>query len=64
MTPGNLDKLLVHGGDQGFLVLVEDGTPVLLALQIDEVFGVEEAGGVGAVVGAAGLADDLGDFRK
>jgi hypothetical protein len=32
----------------------------LLLLEIDEVFGVEEAGGnIGAVVGAAGLADDL-----
>ena len=47
-----------------FLVLMEDGTPLFLSLQIDEVFGVEEAGSVGAVVGAAGLADDLRDFRK
>ena len=64
MTPGNLGKLLVHGGDQLFLVLVEDGTPVFFSLEVDEVFGVEEAGGIGAVVGAAGLADDLGDLRE
>ena len=54
----------VHGSDQLFLVLVEDGPPLLLGLEIDEVLGVEEAGGVGAVVGAAGLADDLGDLGE
>ena len=51
--------MLVDGGDQCFLVLVEDRTPLLFSLQIDEVFGVEEAGSVGAVIGPAGLADDL-----
>ena len=61
---GKLLQLLVHGGDQRFLVLMEDGPPLLLRLEIDEVFGVEEAGGVGAVVGAAGLADDLRDLRE
>ena len=43
---------------------MEDGTPFLFWLEIDEVLGVEEACGVGAVVGAAGLADDLGDLRE
>ena len=43
---------------------MEDGTPLLLGLEIDKVLGVEEAGGVGAVIGASGLAHDLGDFRE
>ena len=64
MTPGKLLEFLVHRGDQCFLVLMEDGTPLLLRLQIDEVLGVEEAGSVGAVVGPAGLADHLRHFRK
>ena len=53
----NLLQLAVHGGDQLFFVLMEDRPPLLLRLQIDEVFGVEEAGRVGAVVGPADLAD-------
>ena len=56
---GNLFQLAVHGGDQLIFVLVEDGPPLLLRFQVDEVFGVEEAGGVGAIVGTADLADDL-----
>ena len=43
---------------------MEDGPPLLLGLEINKVFGVEEAGGVGAVVGASGLADDLGDLGE
>ena len=39
------------------LFCVEDRPPLLLGLQVDEVFGVEEAGGVGAVVGPPHLAD-------
>ena len=61
---GSFFKLAIHGGDELVLVLVEDGPPLLLGLEVDEVFGVEEAGGVGAIVGAAGLADDLGDLGK
>ena len=63
-APGNLFQLTVHGGDQLLFVLVEHGPPLLLRLQIDEVFGVEEAGGVGAVVGTADLADHLRYFRE
>ena len=43
---------------------MEDGPPLLLGLEINKVFGVEEAGGVRAVVGAAGLAHDLRNFRE
>ena len=62
MTPG-IFSTCVHGGDERFLVLVKDGAPSFLGLEVDEVFGVEEAGGVGAVVGAD-LADDLCDFGE
>ena len=46
------------------LFSAEDGAPVFLVLQVDEVLGIEEAGGVGAVVGAAYLADHLVDFGE
>ena len=61
---GKLLQLFIHGGDQRFLVLVEERTPLALGLQIDKVFGVEKTGGVGAVVGPSGLADDLRDLGK
>ena len=63
-TPGILLSSAIHGGDQLVLILVEDGAPLFFGLQVDEVLGVEEAGGVGAVVGPAGLADDLGDLGE
>ena len=37
----------IHGGDQLLFVLVEHRPPLVLGLEIDEIFGVEEAGGVG-----------------
>ena len=61
---GNLVELAVHGGDQLFFVLVEHGTPLLLRLQIDEILGVEEARGIGSIVGPAHLAGGRGDFRE
>ncbi len=59
---GHLLQLTVHCADEFILVLVKDGTPLVLGLEVDEVLGIEEAGGVGAVVRAANLADDLGDL--
>ena len=56
---GNLLQLAVHGGDQFVLVLVKDGPPLFLGLQVDEVFGVEEARGVGSVVRPPDLARAL-----
>ena len=46
------------------LFFVEDGTPLFFGFEVDEVFGVEEAGGIGAVVGASDLAGALRDFRE
>ena len=50
--------------DQFVFVLFEDVAPLGLRFEVDEVFGVEETGGVGAVVGAPGLTDDLGHLGK
>ena len=47
----NFLQLAIHGGDQALFVLMEDRPPFLLGQQIDKEFGVEKAGGVGAVVG-------------
>ena len=44
-------------------VLMEHGTPLFLGLQIDEVFRVEEAGRIGAVIGPSHLADHLRSLR-
>ena len=63
-TPGILSEFAVHGGDQFVLVLMKDGPPLFLGLQVHEVFGVEEAGGVGAVVGTPDLAGALRHFGK
>ena len=64
ITPGDLFQLAVHGGDQFVFVLMEHGTPFFLRLQIDEVFGIEKASGVGSVVGSAHLAGCHGHFRE
>ena len=53
---GNLVQLRFIAAISSLFVLVEDGSPLVLGLQIDEVLGVEESGRVGAVVGAADLA--------
>ena len=53
---GDFLELAIHGGDQLFLVFTKHRTPLFLRLEVDEVFGIEEAGGVGAVIGAADLA--------
>src|SRR5208282_4591673 len=40
------------------------GSPLVLGLQIDEIFRVAESSRVGSVVGRSGLRDDLGDLGK
>ena len=61
-TPGIFSSSRVHGGDQLFLVLMKCRAPLLLGLQIDEVFGIEKAGGVGPVIRPADLTGALGHF--
>ena len=38
--------------------------PLLAGFQVDVIFGVEEAGGIGAIVGATHLRHHLRDFRE
>ena len=61
---GNLVEFALHGGDEFIFVLVEDGTPLVFGFQIDEVFGIEKAGVIGAVIGTADLAGALRNFGK
>ena len=61
---GKLLELFVHGGDEFVFLAVELAAPFFAGVQVDEKFGVVETAGVAAVVGAADLADDLGDFRE
>ncbi len=55
----SLFQFLVHGGDQGLFVLLKDGAPLLLGLQANVVFGVEEAGPIGSIVGTSDLSRRL-----
>ena len=61
---GDLIRLLAQSRDQLLLVLVEDGPPLLLRPQVDEVLGVEEAGVVGAIIRPSHLAHHFGHFRE
>ncbi len=60
MVARDLRQLFVHGRDQLFLVLTEDRPPLLLRFEIHAVFGVEESGGVGAIIRASHLAGNGG----
>jgi len=55
-------ELLIDRGHERVLVLTEDRTPLVFGFQIDKVLGVEEAGGICAVVRTARLAYDLRDL--
>ena len=61
---GNLFELAIHGRDQRLFVLPKHRAPLFFGFQIDEIFGIEEAGGVGAVVGTADLHDHLSHFGE
>ena len=54
----------VHGGDQLFFVLVKYRTPLVMRLQVDEIFGVAESAGVGSIVRPADFGYHLGHFGK
>ena len=45
----------VHGGDQFLFVLMKYRAPLIVRLQVHEIFGVAESPSVGAVIGTAGL---------
>ena len=64
ITPGNLLELAVHGRDELFFVLMKGRPPLFLGLQVDEVFGIEEAGRVGPVIRTPRLTGALGNFGK
>ncbi len=49
--PRHLLQLAIHGANQFFFVLVEGRAPLVLGKQVDKIFGVEKARGIGAVVG-------------
>ena len=61
---GNLVELAIHGGDQFVLVLVKDGPPLFFRLEINEVFGIEEAGCIRAVIRTPRLTGALRDLGK
>jgi hypothetical protein len=64
ITPGNFSSCSVHRGDQLLLVLMKDGPPIFLALQVDKVLRVEKARRIGSIIRTTCLANDLGNFRK
>src|SRR5580704_5577881 len=57
-------QFAIHGGNQFVLILVKDGPPLILRLQVHKIFGIEKTSGVGAVIRAAHLRDDLRYLRK
>src|SRR5579885_2121724 len=61
---GNFTDLAVHGPDQFILVLVKHRTPLLLRLQVHEIFRIEKTRGIGTVVGSADLRNHLSHFGK
>jgi hypothetical protein len=57
-------QFAIHRGDQLLFILMKDGPPLVLGLQVDEIFRVAESSRVGSIVGRAGLRDDLGDLGE
>ena len=51
----NLRQFLVHGGDEGLLVLSENRSPFLLCPQVHKEFCVKESGRIRSIVGPANL---------
>jgi hypothetical protein len=64
IAPGILSSSRCMAAMSSSFVFVEDRAPLVFRFQIDEKFGVEEAGRVGAVVGAADLAGAPGTSGK
>src|SRR5208337_1398202 len=57
-------QLAVHGGDQFFLVLTKYRPPLVVWLQVNEIFGVAESSGVGSVIWPANLRYNCFHLRK
>ena len=57
-------QFAIHRGDQLLFILMKDGSPLVLGLQVDEIFRVAESSRVGSIVGRPGLRDDLGDLGE
>src|SRR5208283_547023 len=57
-------ELAVHGGDQFFLVLTKYRPPLVVWLQVNEIFCVAESPGVGSVIGPANLRYHGFHFRE
>ena len=60
----NFLQFAIHGSDQSVLFLMEHGPPLLLWLQINEVFGIEKTGRIGPVVRPPHLARASRYLRK
>ena len=61
---GNFVQLAIHGGNQFVFVLVKHRPPLFFRLQVDEVFGIKEAGVIRSVIGTAHLAGALRHFGE
>ena len=60
----NLLNFAIHGADQFLFVLAEHRPPLLLRLQVYEVFGVRKQGRIRSVVRTADLGNHLFHFRE
>ena len=63
-APGIFLKLAIHRGNQLIFILMKNRPPLLLGLQVHEIFRIAESSRVGSIVGRSGLRDDRGDFGK
>ena len=59
ITPGIFSSSRFMAAISFVFVLMEAGTPLFLRLQIDEIFGIEKAGGVRSIVRTPHLAGAL-----
>ena len=62
--PWHLLQFAIHGANQLVFVLVEGRPPLLFGKQIDKIFRVEEARGIGAIVGPSHLAHHVRNLWK
>src|ERR1022692_1582229 len=58
----NFVEFAIHGGDQFVFVFVKNRPPFFFLLQVDEVFGIEKAGRIRAVIWPTRLTGALRDL--